>query len=51
MANIQVTHDSSIQNARSESNIAVNPNNPLLIVAASKKFADITNYEFTLATE
>jgi len=51
MANIQVTHDSSIQNARSESNIAVNPNNPLQIVASSKKFADISNYNFTLATE
>lgn len=51
MANIQVTHDSSIQNARSESNIAVNPNNPLQIVAASKKFADISTYDFTLATE
>lgn len=51
MANIQVTHDSSIQNARSESSIAINPNNPLQIVAASKKFADISIYDFTLATE
>ncbi len=51
MANVQVTHDSIIQNARSESNIAINPNNPLQIVASSKKCADISTYNFTLATE
>ncbi|MGO9059458.1 MAG: sialidase family protein [Candidatus Binataceae bacterium] len=51
MTNIQVTFDSSIQNARSESNIAINPNNPLQIVASSKKFIDISTYDFTLATE
>ncbi len=51
MANIQVTFDSSLQNARSESNIAINPNNPLQIVSSSKKFANIETYNFTLATE
>jgi len=28
MSNLQVTHDSNTNNARSESAIAVNPNNP-----------------------
>jgi hypothetical protein len=51
MANLQVTFDSSKDNARSESNIAINPNNPMQIVAASKKFANIKTYNFTLATE
>ena len=50
MSNIQVTHDSSPSNARSESCIAINPNNPMQIVCASKKFSDIQNYIFTLAT-
>ncbi len=36
---------------RSESNIAINPNNPLQIVSSSKKFANIVTYNFTLATE
>ena len=51
MANIQVTHDSNADNARSESNIAINPNNTLQIVASSKKFKNIETYNFTLATE
>jgi hypothetical protein len=51
MQNIQVTHDASTNNARSESSIAINPNNPNQIVAASKKFANIETYDFTLATE
>jgi hypothetical protein len=51
VANIQVTHDSSPDNARSESNIAINPNNPQQIVSSSKKFANIETYNFTLATE
>jgi hypothetical protein len=51
MANLQVTHDSNPNNARSESNIAINPNNPLQIVSSSKKFANIETYNFTLATE
>jgi hypothetical protein len=50
MGNIQVTHDNSLNNARSESNIAINPNNPLQVVGASKKFANIETYNFTLAT-
>jgi hypothetical protein len=50
MSNIQVTHDSDLNNARSESAIVVNPNNPLQIVAASKKFRNIQTYDFTLAT-
>ena len=51
MQNVQVTYDTSTNNARSESSIAINPNNPNQIVAASKKFADIYTYDFTLATE
>lgn len=50
MPNIQVTHDANINNARSESAIVVNPNNPLQIVTASKRFNNIHTYDFTLAT-
>jgi hypothetical protein len=50
MPNIQVTHDSNPNNARSESAVLINPNNPQQIVAASKKFKDIHTYDFTLAT-
>jgi hypothetical protein len=49
MSNIQITHDSSPSNARSESCVAINPNNPMQVVCASKKFSDIQNYIFTLA--
>jgi len=49
MANIQITHDSSPSNARSESCVAINPNNPMQVVCASKTFSDIQNYIFTLA--
>jgi len=51
MANIRVTFDDSPSNARSESSIAINPVNPLQIVAASKKFVNIETYNFSLATE
>jgi hypothetical protein len=51
MQNVQVSFDTSTNNARSESSVAINPNNPNQIVAASKKFADIQTYDFTLATE
>jgi len=51
MANVQITHDTSPQNARSESCVAINPNNPLQVVAASKKFVNIQTYDFSLATE
>ena len=50
MANIQVTHDNNVNNARSESAILVNPNNPQQIVAASKKFNNLHTYDFTLAS-
>ena len=50
MANIRVTIDNNPNNARSESNLAINPNNPQQIVGASKKFANIQTYNFTLAT-
>lgn len=50
MTNIQVTHDTNLNNARSESSVAINPNNPRTIVAGSKKFNNIQNYDFTLAT-
>ena len=53
MSNIQATHDTDPNSARSESSIAINPNpnKGLQIVAASKKFRDIHTYDFTLATE
>ncbi len=51
MSNIRVTHDTNLNNARSESSILINPNNPMQIVSGSKKFRDIHNYDFTLATE
>lgn len=50
MSNIRVTHSSSLNNARSESSVVINPNNPQQIVAGSKKFKDIQTYDFTLAT-
>jgi hypothetical protein len=50
MPNIRVTYDTDPNNARSESAIVVNPNNPLQVVAASKKFRNIQTYDFTLAT-
>jgi hypothetical protein len=51
MQNVQVTYDTSTSNARSECSMAINPNNPNQMVAASKKFANIQTYDFTLATE
>jgi len=51
MQNVQVSFDKSANNARSESSVAINPNNPDQIVAASKKFLNIETYDFTLATE
>ncbi len=51
MQNVQVTYDTSPDNARSECSIAINPNNPDQIVVASKKFANIQTYDFTLAAE
>ncbi len=49
MHNVQVT-DVKRNYAKSESNIAINPNNPQIIVAGSKSFRKIMNYDFTLAT-
>src|SRR5215472_19268839 len=51
MPNIQVTQDANPNNARSESSLVINPNNSIQVVAASKKFANIQTYDFTLATE
>jgi hypothetical protein len=50
MHNIQVTHDTNLNNARSESSIVVNPNNLKHMVCGSKKFRNIQTYDFTLAT-
>jgi hypothetical protein len=50
MSNIQVTHDTSLDNARSESSLAINPNNSQQIVTGSKKFINYHTYDFTLAT-
>jgi hypothetical protein len=48
--NIQVTKGLNVNNARSESSIVINPNNPAQMVCGSKKFKDIHNYDFTMAT-
>ncbi|HUA84271.1 MAG TPA: sialidase family protein [Bryobacteraceae bacterium] len=48
-ANRRVTCDSNPQNARSESDISVNPLNPYNMVGSSKRFTDLTNYAFSLA--
>jgi hypothetical protein len=50
MSNIQVSHDLDPSNARSESAVLINPNNPQQIVASSKKFRNLHTYDFTLAT-
>ncbi len=50
MYNIQVTRDTSPDNARSESCISINQMNPQQIVAGSKKFINIHTYDFTIAT-
>ncbi|MEY2547597.1 MAG: hypothetical protein QOD64_179, partial [Verrucomicrobiota bacterium] len=50
MPNIRITTSASSNNARSESAVLINPNNPQQIVASSKRFNDIHNYDFTLAT-
>src|SRR5690348_6374767 len=47
--NHRVTHSKSLNNARSESSITVNPRNPYNIVAASKRFTNPAKYEFSLA--
>jgi hypothetical protein len=47
--NRRVTCDSSPENARSESDIAVNPLDSYNMVGASKRFTDIANYAFSLA--
>lgn len=51
MSNIQVTHDTDPNNARSESSVAINPNSPQQVVSSSKKFMNIQTYDFTLATQ
>ena len=50
MSNIRVTHETDLNNARSESSLAINPNNTQQIVAGSKRFIDYHTYDFTLAT-
>jgi hypothetical protein len=50
MSNIQVTNDANPANARSESAVLINPNNPPQIVSSSKKFRNLHTYDFTLAT-
>jgi hypothetical protein len=50
MGNIRVTHSASTDNARAESAIIINPNNPQQMVAASKMFEGLHQYHFTLAT-
>jgi HYDIN/CFA65/VesB family protein len=50
MANIQITNGTNVNDARSESYLIINPNDPRQIVAGSKKFKDIEKYDFTIAT-
>src|SRR5947199_3397387 len=50
MSNTQVTFNVNPANARSESSIAINPNNSNEMVAGSKKFFNPMTYSFTLAT-
>ena len=50
MSNIQVTHDTSLDNARRESSLVISPNDAHQIVAGSKKFIDYHTYDFTIAT-
>jgi hypothetical protein len=47
--NVQVTFDSNPENARSESDLAVNPLNPSNMVGSSKRFTNIAGYAFSLA--
>jgi hypothetical protein len=47
--NVQVTYSQSPKNARSESAIAVNPQDSLNMIGASKRFTDPAIYAFTLA--
>jgi hypothetical protein len=49
IANIRVTVDTNHDNARSESSIAVNPLNPDIMVAGSKRFTNPSQYQFSLA--
>ena len=51
MSNIRVTHNTDPNHARSESDVAINPNNPMQIVSGSKKFNNIQTYDFVLATQ
>jgi hypothetical protein len=44
-----VTFDTSVNNARSECAIVVNPSNPSNIVGASKRFTNPHSYEFSLS--
>lgn len=47
--NTQVTFSASTANARSESEVEVNPWNPQNLVGSSKRFSDPATYAFTLA--
>ncbi|WP_225731113.1 MULTISPECIES: sialidase family protein [unclassified Nocardia] len=49
-ANIQVTHDSNPNNDRSESALAVNPQDANNMVGSSKRFTDPATYAFALST-
>ena len=49
MSNIQVTHGTSLNDARSESVVLINPKNPQQVVGASRKCKDIAAYDFTVA--
>jgi hypothetical protein len=50
MANTQVSHSLSPNNARSESCVVANPLNPNQLVGASKKFSNPNLYLFSVAT-
>ena len=46
---VQVSHSADVSQARAESDFAANPNNPLQLVGASKKFRNINTYDFWIA--
>ncbi len=50
MPNLQVTHGTSLDDARSESVLRIDPTNSDRIVGVSRKCKDISAYDFTVAT-
>jgi hypothetical protein len=47
--NTQVTYSPNFNAARSESELETDPRNPFIVVGSSKRFTNISTYDFTLA--